>query len=270
MSIAVTSGLAILLYLLAAARLCLPLLRATPASAAVKWQGLLLGGAALIVHGAVLYQTMNTDAGLNLGFFHALSLVAWVIVLFVSIGALTRPLENLAIFLFPLAALAVLLQINLPSQHVLPESTPPGLRAHIVLSICSYSLLAVAALQAIVLALQENRLRHKHPGVILQMLPPLQTMENVLFQLITIGFFMLSISLATGLMFVHDLFAQHLAHKTILSILAWTLFAVLLWGRWSRGWRGRIAVGWTLSAFAVLMLAYFGSKVVLELILQRV
>ena len=95
-------------------------------------------------------------------------------------------------------------------------------------------------------------------------------MERLLFRMIAVGFVLLSVSLLSGLFFLEDLFAQHLIHKTVLSIAAWGVFGVLLWGRWKLGWRGRLAIRWTLAGFATLMLAYFGSKFVLELVLQRV
>ncbi|MGH8472324.1 MAG: cytochrome C assembly family protein, partial [Gammaproteobacteria bacterium] len=101
-------------------------------------------------------------------------------------------------------------------------------------------------------------------------LPPLQTLEGLMFQHIGAGFFLLSLSLMSGMMFLNDIFAQHLVHKTVLSLVAWLVFAVLLFGRWRYGWRGRTAIRCTLGGFASLMLAYFGSKVVLELILHRV
>jgi len=88
--------------------------------------------------------------------------------------------------------------------------------------------------------------------------------------LLTIGFLLLTLSLLSGALFLENLFAQHLVHKTVLSIIAWIVFAVLLSGRWFYGWRGRTAIRYTLSGFVILMLAYFGSKLVLELILQRV
>ena len=100
-------------------------------------------------------------------------------------------------------------------------------------------------------------------------MPALQTQESLLFQSLGLGFFLLSLSLVSGVMFVDDLLAQHLAHKTILSIATWLVFAVLLWGRWRHGWRGRTATRWTLWGFALLALAYFGSKVVLEMVLGR-
>ena len=100
-------------------------------------------------------------------------------------------------------------------------------------------------------------------------LPPLAIMERMLFQLIAVGFVLLTLSLLSGFVYLENMFAQHLVHKTILSILAWAVFGVLLLGRRLYGWRGKVAVRWTLSGIALLLLAYFGSKLVLELILQR-
>jgi len=94
-------------------------------------------------------------------------------------------------------------------------------------------------------------------------------METLLFQMIGIGFILLSLSLLSGIFFLQDILAQHLVHKTFLSISAWVVFAILLWGHWRYGWRGKVAIRWTISGFVVLMLAYFGSKMVLELILNN-
>ncbi|MEQ1638294.1 MAG: cytochrome c biogenesis protein CcsA, partial [Methylococcales bacterium] len=97
----------------------------------------------------------------------------------------------------------------------------------------------------------------------------LQTMESLLFQMIGTGMVFLSVSLISGFIFIENLFAQHLVHKTVLSILAWIIFTGLLFGRLRYGWRGKTAVKWTLSGFILLLLAYFGSKLVLELILHK-
>jgi ABC-type uncharacterized transport system permease subunit len=94
-------------------------------------------------------------------------------------------------------------------------------------------------------------------------------MEGLMFEMIGIGFALLTLALLTGVLFLEDIFAQHLVHKTVLSICAWGVFAILLWGRWRFGWRGRTAIRWTVGGFVFLMLAYFGSKLVLELILGR-
>jgi ABC-type uncharacterized transport system permease subunit len=140
---------------------------------------------------------------------------------------------------------------------------------HILSSIIAFSLLTIAALQAILLAIQEQQLRNHPSKRFIQTLPPLQTMESLLFQMIATGILFLTVSLISGFVFIEDLFAQYLVHKTILAIVAWVTFSGLLIGRIKYGWRGQTAVKWTLAGFSLLLLAYFGSKLVLEVILQR-
>jgi ABC-type uncharacterized transport system permease subunit len=140
---------------------------------------------------------------------------------------------------------------------------------HILSSIIAFSLINIAAIQAILLAIQDQQLKSHPPRRFIRSLPPLQTMEALLFQMIATGVFFLTISLLTGFIFVSNLFAQHLIHKTVLSMLAWIIFSCLLLGRSRYGWRGSITIRWTLAGFVSLLLAYFGSKLVLELILHR-
>lgn len=259
----------IVLYLTAA--LLLGLRLTTPQfSAGMVRNGIIATAiAAVCAHGILLYQAVVTDAGLSLGFFNASSLMAWVIVLFLLVAILSKPVDNLGIFVLPLAAFTILMTLVYPSDRVRLEETRFGVELHIVLSMLAASLITISAFQAILLAYQERHLRQKRPGRLISRLPPMQTQESLLFQIIGLGFFLLSLSLVSGMMFLRDMFAQHLVHKTILSMVAWGVFAVLLWGRWRYGWRGRKAIRWSLVGFATLMLAYFGSKLVLELILER-
>jgi ABC-type uncharacterized transport system permease subunit len=231
---------------------------------------LLLGSLAVSLHAIVLYQNLVTPMGFNLGFFNAASLIAWVIALLLLFTLLHDPVENLVTVLFPIAALTIGLESHFYTERILPPDEPLGVKIHIFFSVLAYSLLTISALQTIFLAIQDYQLHRRHPGWVFQMLfPPLQIMEKLLFQLIAMGFGLLSISLISGLLFLKDIFAQHLVHKTVLSIMAWCVFAILLWGHWQFGWRGKTAIRWSLSGFLVLMLAYFGSKLVLELILHR-
>nr|VFK25096.1 MAG: ABC-type uncharacterized transport system, permease component [Candidatus Kentron sp. MB]VFK29857.1 MAG: ABC-type uncharacterized transport system, permease component [Candidatus Kentron sp. MB]VFK74970.1 MAG: ABC-type uncharacterized transport system, permease component [Candidatus Kentron sp. MB] len=224
-------------------------------------------GAAL--HGAALYELTLTSSGFNLGFFPAMSLISWGIVLVLLMGAMVRPLENLGILVLPLAAMTVAMALVYPGRHMLPEGMGLGVKIHIVLSILAASVLAIAAFQSVFLAFQERSLRRKRLRKIFGIFPPLRTQESILFQLIGVGFFLLSLSLVSGMTFLNDMFVQHLAHKTVLSVFAWVVFAGLLWGRWRYGWRGRRIIRWSLMGFVTLMLAYFGSKLVLEIILGR-
>jgi len=229
---------------------------------------LMLSIFAVSLHTLVLYQSIITPAGINLGFFNAASVVAYVIVLLLLFSLPHKPVENLLIILFPLAALTIVLAAFFHVERILSTDVF-GVQIHILASILAYSLLSLSAFQAVFLAVQEYSLRHKHFRWVMRRLPPLKVMEILLFQMIAIGFFLLSVSLVSGIIFLEDIFAQHLVHKTVLSIAAWFIFAILLWGRWFYGWRGSIAIRWHLSGFFMLMLAYFGSKLVLELILNR-
>jgi ABC-type uncharacterized transport system permease subunit len=258
--------LSIVLYMAAAGILGARLISDHNLGAATRPWTAGVAGAALVLHSLVLYQGVVTAAGLNLGFFNALSLVAWLIVMVVLVVALTRPVENLGLAVLPLAAVTLLLSLAVPADHVLVQRGF-GLDLHIILAILAYSVLSVAAVQAILVAFQDRQLRQRRPGGIMRALPPLQTMESLLFQMIAFGFFLLSLAIISGTMFLDNMFAQHVAHKTILSIAAWLIFAVLLWGRWQFGWRGRVAIRWSLTGFVALALAYFGSKLVLELVL---
>lgn len=235
-----------------------------------KIHAFVIGAIALFLNGLLLNSTIFVSRGLDLGFSNTWSLISWIIALMIFLVAIRKPVENLLVIFFPLAALGLLLILIFPSHRILAESAAMGLKMHILLSIVAYSLLTVSAFQAVLLAFQEYQLNHKHPTLIMHVLPPMQIMEDLLIRIIAGGFFILSLSLTTGFMFIHDIFAQHLIHKTVLSLISWLIFAILLWGRWCFGWRGQKLIRWTLGGFSLLVLAFFGSKLVLEMILERV
>ncbi len=225
---------------------------------------LLPGFCAVTLHTFALYQSLFSDNGFQFGFFDAASSVAMVISLLVLLMSIKRRTEILAVVILPIAAMTLLVQTTVPSSYMLPNDAPHGLKIHVLVSIIAYSLLGLAACMSILLSLQNNMLHNHRPGGLMKKLPPLQVMEKLLFDFILAGFIGLTLALLSGFVFLEDLFAQHLVHKTVLSIIAWSVFATLLVGRFAFGWRGRIAIRWTLSGFASLMLAYFGSKFVLE------
>ena len=266
---AVIGSLAALLYLLAGGGLTLRLARASGEASWPKGGPLTLGWGAVLLHAMILAQTVFQPAGLNLGFFNALSFTAWLINVMLLAAAMVRPVENLGIIILPFGAITVLLGLLFPTERIVADPGQWPLELHILIAILAYSLFSLAAAQALLLAVQDYRLRHRRPGGFLRGIPPQTVMESLLFQMIGAGFILLGITLISGLFFLHDLFAQHLLHKVVLSFMAWCVFGVLLWGRWRFGWRGRTAIRWTLSGFTFLALAYFGSKLVLELILQR-
>ena len=266
---ALIGGLAALFYVLAGGWLAMRLARASTGQSGAKGGPLALGWAAALLHAMILSQTVFQPAGLNLGFFNALSFTGWLIGVLLLAAAMVRPVENLGILLLPFSAMTLVLGLLFPTERIVADAGQWPLELHILIAILAYSLLALAAVQAALLAVQDRRLRQRQPGGFLRGIPPLTAMESLLFQMIGAGFILLTITLVSGLFFLHDLSAQHLAHKAVLSFIAWGVFGILLWGRWRFGWRGRTAIRWTLSGFAFLMLAYFGSKLVLELVLQR-
>ncbi len=218
---------------------------------------------ALIAHAADIAFTMKNAEGWDLSLFTTLEVATWLMA-FIAFSLGTRvPKAHPGMIIYPVVALSLILKTSLPSEQgtILAD---PALEWHILLSLAAYSLFTLAALQAIVLAIQEQQLRQRHLAGIIRKLPPLQSMESVLFQLISVGFILLTIGLFTGFLFIEDFFAQQILHKTVLSIIAWCVFATLLWGRKQYGWRGKTAIKWTLIGFSFLVLAFFGSKFVLE------
>lgn len=226
------------------------------------------GVLALVAHGcSLVFQLWSAD-GLQLDFFNAASLVAAAVIALTLLACLRMPVQNLLLLLFPLGCLTVLLAQFMPMGTLPTINEAPGILVHILLSILAYGLLTMAMFQSLLLLLQDYQLKQKRLGGISRNFPPLQTMESLLFGFLWAGWGLLSLSLISGWMFFEDLFAQHLVHKTLLSCLAWVVFAILLWGRHQIGWRGHKAIRWTLAGFCLLMLAYFGSKLVREFILH--
>ncbi|QAX82246.1 cytochrome C assembly family protein [Candidatus Pseudomonas adelgestsugas] len=227
-----------------------------------------LGVVALLAHAMSLFTHLITPAGLGLDFFNAASLIAAAVIALTMLACYCIPVENLLVLLFPLGMLTVLLAQLTPTGTVQMVNEKPGILAHILLSILAYGVFTIAVFQALLLLLQDYQLKNKHPSRLIKNFPPLQTMESLLFQFLLVGWSLLSLSLISGWLFVENLFAQHLMHKTMLACLAWAVFSVLLWGRNRLGWRGHKAIRWTLAGFCLLMLAYFGSKLVREYILH--
>lgn len=219
-----------------------------------------------LLYTAIVFQQ---NSGFNFSFFSTGSLVAMIVALLLLIAAVNKPVEKLGIGVFPIAAIMLALELNFADKTQYVSKHNWAMSTHILTSIIAFSLLNIAALQAILLAIQDQQLKSHPPKRFIQSLPPLQTMESLLFQMLGTGLVFLSISLVSGFIFIEDLFAQHLVHKTVLSILAWVIFTCLLIGRNRYGWRGQTAIQWTLIGFVLLLLAYFGSKLVLELILHR-
>ena len=231
-----------------------------------RWVALAPAIVAMLLQAAALNAVIIQPQGLNLGFFTAFSLIAWLISIQILLSSIYRRIESLGIVVFPISGIASVIASLHISDHLI-SITNNAVQGHIMISVIAYSLITLGACQAGLLAYQDRSIRQHHPGGFIRFLPPLHDMETLLFQFLSFGFICLSASLLSGFIYLEDIFAQHLVHKTVLSIIGWIILGVLLFGRYKYGWRGKIAINWTLSAFAFLMLAFFGSKLVLEFIL---
>jgi ABC-type uncharacterized transport system permease subunit len=229
--------------------------------------GFFLSLTAWALQGCYLYLHLFTQTGLLLDLGATLSLTAWAVITIILLSSLRNPVSGLLVFAAPIAAAGIAVDV-LSVPEFGGREFSAGILMHIVTSILAYALFAVSACQAVLLILQNRHLK-KHDGSsrLISTLPPLQTMESLLFEVLAFGQILLSVALLSGFLFLEDLWAQHVIHKTILSLVAWVIFAILLVGHYRLGWRGRTAIRWTLWGFGNLALAFFGTKFVLEVLL---
>jgi ABC-type uncharacterized transport system permease subunit len=232
-------------------------------------QGLL--ALALIVHAVVIWKAIVGPDGLDLSFVNALSLVAGLAVLAAWITGVLGALPRVAAVVLPVAAVCVVLPPLAASPHRVAFTGEPWAAAHIGIALVAYALFVVVAMQALVMTGLEKRLHRGLPDVSAPAGPPLLTLEHYMFRLLGLGFALLTLTLISGILFSEHLFgrAVTLTHKNVFSVAGWLAFAVLLFGRWRYGWRGRTALKWILGGTLLLILGYLGSKFVLEVILRR-
>jgi ABC-type uncharacterized transport system permease subunit len=223
------------------------------------------------LHTWLLARAVFAPDGLHLGVGNAVSAILWLTVLIYWLGNFFYRLDGLQALVLPAAAVAAFLPAVFPSARPLPNTELLAFKIHLLIAMAAYSLFTIASLHVLLMALLERRL---HDGTLpqaLRRLPPLLAMEALLFRIIWAGFILLTLTLASGVVFSEELFgrAARFNHKTVFGVLSWIVFALLLGGRAVYGWRGRIAVRWTLAGFLMLVLAYVGSKFVLEVVLGR-
>ena len=255
----------LLLYLLAAALTVRATRLAPEARAPLAASAALLGA---LLHAYVLFGVIRSGGNVTLAITDSASLVGWVVAATTAVAMFITPLAALPAVLLLLAGV---LASGTGLVTGFREIHEPlwELNAHIALAALAAGWLTIAAVVVALLGLQDARIRKRRPLGRLGLLPPVETMERTLFRAIGGGFAVLTLALLTGLFFVTNAIAQHLAHKIVLALLAWAVFGILLIGRVRYGWRGRRALGFTLAGFVFLALAYFGSKFVLETLLGR-
>lgn len=239
--------------------------------------GIVLGW---VLHGGALLSDMFAAEAIRVGFAVMLSATMWVSVAAYWLENRNFSLDSMRVLVLPVAAVAVVLPSIFPGNMIVLAGKSDWFLAHIAVSILAYSTLTIAAFHAVLMVLQESRL-HTRPGsaarngwfaMALDRLPALLTMEKLLFRLIGFGFVLLTLTVLSGVVFSEQLFGAPFRwdHKTVFTMLSWLLFGLLLAGRRWQGWRGRTALSFTLAGFAILLLAYVGSRFVLEVVLHRV
>jgi len=225
----------------------------------------------LAVHLYLLNEGIFGGEGVRLGFSTSISAVAALTVLTYAAAAWRYHLGGVQGFVLAFAGVAVAIEAVSPLPHAAAHSALPVFKLHLAMAFAAYSLFTIAALHAGLIALAQKHLHKAVPPTLVSGLPPLLTLEKLLFRMIQVGFLLLTLTLVTGVFFSEEIFGKvvTLNHKTVFGIASWLIFGALLLGRRIYGWRGRTAIYWTLSGFMSLMLAYVGVKFVLEVLLGR-
>ena len=228
--------------------------------------------AALLIQAFGLYSALFTDAGMRFSFSFALSLMMWLAVLIYWLESFMARMEGMQPMVLPLAAMCAALPVIFPQVHLVANASATGFKLHFLAAMLAYSLLTLSALHAIFMGFTENALHKRLMKRSLASLPPLLTMESLLFRMLLLGFVLLTLTVGSGVLFSEALFGKPMSldHKTLFAFASWGIFATLLVGRHAWGWRGKRALRWTLAGFSLLILAYVGSRFVAEVILGRV
>ncbi|WP_230659135.1 cytochrome C assembly family protein [Psychrobacter sp. I-STPA10] len=221
-----------------------------------------------MAHASILYPHIVTSYGLNFNLFNTVSLISLFFIIFYGLFCLYRPILSLGVLAAPTALIGVSVgYFGIAPYHPL-VGISRGLEAHILLSFAAYCVLLMAAVQAVIMRFQIRELKRKTAHRFwVNKLPPLQSMEGLLFDMILVGFVLLSLALGLGFVYVKDIIGQHIAHKMVFSIISWLIFGGMIIGHWRAGWRGRRAADLTIFAFVLLALGFVGSKFVLEFLL---
>jgi ABC-type uncharacterized transport system permease subunit len=226
---------------------------------------------ALLLHLWLLDGAIFVDGGMRFGFGLAVSTMVWLAAAIYWGESFFHHVDGMQALVLPLAAIGVMLPVFFPGAHLLVNNDSQMFRAHFIVAMLAYSLFTIAALHATVMAVLERGLHSGALNASMASLPPLLSMERLLFRIIWIGFALLTVTVGSGILFSETLFGKPLAfnYKTVFALLSWGIFAALLLGRHVYGWRGRSALRFTLAGFVALLLAYVGTRFVLEVILGR-
>jgi ABC-type uncharacterized transport system permease subunit len=244
---------------------------AAPVSARMTQAEKILIGLTLFLHATGLQGALFGAGDMQFSFALALCLIAWLTVLIYWLESFQARMDGVQPIVLSTAAAAGFLPFLFPNTHTIAHIDELDFRLHFLAVMLAYGLFALAAAHALFMRLVEKHLHHPQRSRRLASMPPLLAMEALLFRILAIAFALLTLALGSGLFYSERMFGRALAfeHKTIFGIVAWIIFAILLLGRRIYGWRGRRALNWTLAGFVALLLAYVGSRFVLEVLLNR-
>ena len=227
---------------------------------------------ALVFQAVGVHVGLFGSGGLQFSFSFAASLMLWLAVLIYWLESFRSRMDGMQPMVLPLAALAAILPVFFPQTHVIAHADAWGFKLHFLTAMLAYSLFTLSALHALFMGFVEHKLHRKSFSSQQSSLPSILSMETLLFRMIGIAFLLLTLTLISGLFFSEQIFGKALVfdHKTLFAFASWGIFAALLFGRYRYGWRGRIALRWTLAGFLLLFLAYIGSRFVSEVLLGRI
>ena len=221
----------------------------------------------VVAHTISLTSDLLLNEQLRMSLLNSISICVWMTITVIVLSALSKPLHNLFTFFMPAGALLLLIALLAP-QPVTAKAYSAGMLIHIFVSLLAYSVILITTIQAVLVNVQAHHL-HKHQlnSRIMSILPPLQSMERLMFEWLIIGFVLLTAAIITGGLYVENMLAQQISHKTILTLIGWGFFATLIFGHFYLGWRGARASRMIYLGAGFLMVAFVGSKFVLEYLL---
>jgi len=221
---------------------------------------------ALVSHALALEARIFAgEGGQNLSLLNVGSLVSLMICTVMTIVASRNRGWLLLPIVYAFALINLAFATFVPNEFITHLETTPGMMIHIGLALFAYATLIIAALYALQLAWIDFQLKNKKLAFNAEM-PPLMVIERKMFHITQVGVVLLTLTLSTGLFYMHDLFSTENVDKAVLSILAWFVYIILLWGHYHEGWRGRRVVWFNVAGAAILTLAYFGSRVLQQFI----
>jgi ABC-type uncharacterized transport system permease subunit len=223
------------------------------------------------LHAVLAVRSIATPTGFDVSLGNAMSVVAGLVAALAWMSGLLRTMPAIGTIVLPVAAAGSLLPALMHNVHRFAYADQPWAAIHVAVALAAYALLIVAAVQALLMMGFEKRLHRRLPDPRVDAMPPLLTLEHFLFRLVAAGFILLTVTLATGIGFSEQIFGKPVvfSHKSVFSVLGWLTFGGLLWGRWRYGWRGRVALRWILAGTVFVLLAYLGTKFVIEVLLGR-